>query len=153
MSNLSRSRTYYDGLGSIPIGIPNQTGPVELVDISCHIESTGYRRVPDNESQPRFGLGSTKLKMPRIPDSQAHDKASRRARILAQISEILCSGRLVNPINVNLLFIAAGNAPVVWERLLPHDCMIKHRFVSGVKPREREIDGRCQSELYSIRQD
>jgi hypothetical protein len=65
----------------------------------------------------------------------------------------LCNGRLglVNPIIINLLFIAAGNAqaPVVWERLLLDDGVIEHRFVSGEKPREREIDGRCQSELHS----
>ena len=66
------------------------------------------------------------------------------------ISEILCNrdgGRLVNPININLLFIAPRSAPVVWERLLLHDRVIEHRFVGGEESRQREIDGRCQSKL------
>jgi hypothetical protein len=50
----------------------------------------------------------------------------------------------------SFLFIAAGIGPVVWERFPLHDCMIKHRFVGGEKPRECEVDGRCQCELYAV---
>ena len=78
---------------------------------------------------------------------------TRRARILIQISEIpLCDGRLVNLINISPFFIAAGNASVIWESLLFKDCVIKHRFMSGEMPRESEIDGRCQRELFTIHQ-
>jgi hypothetical protein len=56
-----------------------------------------------------------------------------------------------NQIIINLLFIAAGNVSVVWERFLLQDCVIEHRFVSGEKPRERKIDSRRQRELYSKR--
>ena len=41
-------------------------------------------------------------------------------------------------------------APVVWVRFLLHDCVIEHRFTSREKPRECEVDGRCQGELYRV---
>ena len=78
-----------------------------------------------------------------------HDRASRPPEPWPKSPNLLCNGRLVNPGIIIFLLIAARNAPaVVWERFLLHDCVIKHRFVSGEKPREGEIDGRRQSELY-----
>lgn len=63
--------------------------------------------------------------------------------------KILCNGRrgVVNTINVSLLFmITAGTTSVLDLQL--YDRVREHRFVSGEEPREGEIDGRCQSDLY-----
>jgi len=63
----------------------------------------------------------------------------------------LCAVRLINPIIINLLCIAAGNVSVVWERFQLQDCVIEHRFVSGEKHREHKVDGQRQGEPYSKR--
>ena len=51
-----------------------------------------------------------------IPDSQTYDKSSRPNL------ELPCNGQLVNWIkmNINLFFITAGNASIVWEPPAPY---------------------------------
>ena len=80
-----------------------------------------------------------------FPRSQAHDRA-------IESTICLCGPRLtmIDPTMI-LLPIAAIIAPVVWERFLLQDCVIKHHFVGGEKPREREVDRRCQGELVTRR--
>ena len=126
----SLSRRDYDRLRRCSSSHSKQSRLTRRVDNSRQLESTSYKRV----SGSKTGMGSSKLK------NATHSRLAstckkHRERILVRLNlgNILCNGRLVNPIKINLLFITARNAPV-WERLLLHDCMIKHRFVSRDKP-------------------
>jgi hypothetical protein len=86
----------------------------------------------------RVGPGY-QFKIACVSESQAHDRAPSTNCLY------------VIDLTINLLFIAAGIAPVVWRRFLLQDRAIKHGFVGGEKPRDREVDDRCQRELYRVR--
>ena len=85
----------------MPVDIPNLTFPAD---------TKYWPEIPDTILTISADLGgSTRCKVLRIPDTEAHDRGVASEYLICRFD-----ARLINPI-IGLLFIAAGNTFVVQE--------------------------------------